>query len=139
MASPANQRGLKDANLTATAALPNAANQVNTNVLDLGMATPYAIIEHVQLLVVSTAGNGANSKNISFAIHESSDNGNWANIAGLATPIGLATDNAGGGYPAASFRLSLPPSTKRYLRASATGEANGGNASNGSFTVSVVF
>ena len=37
MASPANQRGLKDINLSATLALPNAANLVNTNVLDLGI------------------------------------------------------------------------------------------------------
>lgn len=140
MASPANQRGLKDINLSATLALPNAANLVNTNVLDMGLVTPYAVTEQLQVLIENTAGNGANSRNINFALHESADNSNWANIAGMGVmPIRTIVDNSGGGYPAGSARFSLPPGVKRYLRASAVGQSDGGNASNGTFTVSLVF
>lgn len=143
MASPTNQRGLRDNNLASNAAaLPNAANTVNTNVVDLGRTTPYAITEHVAVLIATTQGTGANSKNINIALHESADNSNWANMANLGVPPHCQlVDNASvtSNYAATNFRLTLPPSVKRYIRAGATGEANGGNASGGTFTLSVCF
>ena len=81
----------------------------------------------------TTAGTGANSKNINIALHESSDNSNWANMANLGIPPQCQlVDNASvtSKYAATNFRLSLPPSVKRYIRAGATGEARltGGHA-----------
>jgi hypothetical protein len=35
--------------------------------------------------------------------------------------------------------LSLPPNIRRYIRATALGEANGGDASNGTFTIKLLF
>jgi hypothetical protein len=140
MAAPTNARSLKDNTLIVSAALPNAANQVNTNSLDLGQATPYPLTERIQVLVQTTAGNGANSKNINVAIQESADNSTFTNISNMGVmPVLSFADNAGGGYAAQTATFQLPVSTKRYIRFSSKGEANGGDASNGTMTVSLLF
>ena len=50
-----------------------------------------------------------------------------------------ATDGPGSNYTAATRTVSLPPGVKRYIRATAVGEANGGDASAGSFSVQLLF
>ena len=90
-----------------------------------------------------TIGTGANSKNINYALQTTNantdgtaDNGNWANFTELAIQVVAGnTTNTG----ALSANFPLPPSCKRYIRGTATGEANGGNSSDSTFTVKLLF
>jgi hypothetical protein len=132
-------RKLKDALLKKTTALPNAANTVSTTAIDLGAASPFPTSERFAVKLSTTTATGANNKNITVFLQASAEeSANFTNIAGLGTLV--AVDNNGAGYPAASLEVQLPPNTdKRYIRASATGEANGGNASNGTLAVELLF
>lgn len=133
------KRFTQDALLRAVAALPNAANVVNSNSIDLG-ANPAFTVEKVQVLIASTAATGANSKNIGVVLqHSDEPSANFTNIAELGNPLLKITDNANAGYPEGEAVAYLPPSVKRYIRGSALGEANGGNAGDGTFTVALLF
>lgn len=135
-AAPVNQRNLKDANFIKNVALPNAANTVTTNGMDLVQATPYPVTEKVVLQINTTQSTGANSKNINVVIQDSADNSSFTNIATLAVKV-IAGNAAN--YPSSSTNYSLPINTRRYVRASATGEANGGDASDGTLTAQLLF
>ena len=137
MADPVSERRIIDAELTKSVALPNAANTANTAGIDLGKALPFPITEAFHVKLTSSTGNGANNKNITIKVQDSADNTTFANIAELGALT--VTDNNGAGYPAGSLTVSLPPDTRRYIRAQATGEANGGNAANGTLTVDLLF
>jgi hypothetical protein len=137
MASPTTTRNRKDASLKASAALPNAANTVNTNGIDLGAATPYPVTEQLQVKISNTVATGANTKNINIRLMDSADNSSFANVAQLANPILRVTDNSG--IPAGEVTIQLPPNTRRYIRATALGEASGGDASDGTFTIELLF
>lgn len=129
-------REIKDAGLKVTFALPNAANTVNSNAIDLGSTTPYPITEVIQVRLSATVATGANSLNINYVIQHSAEAAaNFTNIAELAVKVvaGNATN-----HPVFSHNVALPPSTKRYLRVSAKGEANGGNAADGTGTLEVL-
>jgi hypothetical protein len=139
MASPTTTRNLQDALLSANAALPNAANTVNTNGIDLGATSPYPVTEKITVKIETTAGNGANNKNINLRLMDSADNSTFANVALVANPCLRVTDADNAGYAASSVTLSLPPNIRRYIRATALGEANGGDASNGTFTIKLLF
>lgn len=131
-------RAIKDALVKANIALPIAANTVNTNVVDLG-ATPFPTTEKFNVKLTVDTATGANSKNVNAVLqHSNESNANFTNIAGLGAPILVAAGNAAN-VIGANVIVSLPPSAKRYLRASATGEANGGNSSDGQLTVELLF
>lgn len=132
-------REIKDATLKASAALPNAGNTVNANTLDLGAVTPFPVTEQIGIKITTTDGNGSNSKNINIRLLDSADNSTFTNIALAPNPALRVTDNANAGFAASNVVLALPHNTRRYIRASAVGEANGGDASNGTFTVELVF
>jgi hypothetical protein len=137
MSDPVSERRLQDASLTKTVALPNAATTANTNSVDLGKALPFPITEAFHVKISTEAATGANNKNITVKLQDSADNTTFANIAELGALTVTDANNAG--YPAGSLTVQLPPDTRRYLRAQATGEANGGNASDGDLTVSFLF
>lgn len=130
-------RRIADAALKVTAALPNAANTTSTNAIDLGAIVPYPITEKVTVKLSNTAATGANSKNINMRLMESAEsNANFTNVAEFAIPVLKVTDSSG--YPAASIELTLQPSAKRYLKAAALGEANGGDASDGTMSLEIM-
>lgn len=133
-------RAIRDNELNVSAAMPNAANTVSTNIVDLGATTPYPTTEAFQAQVYSSTATGANNKNITFVLQHSDDTNvsNFANIGGLSSVL-VVTDDDGGGYPAGSAVVQLPPGVKRHIRAQATGEANGGNAANGAFGLRLLF
>jgi len=137
MAEPISERRLQDASLSKNVALPSGATTANTNAIDLGQATPFPITEAFHVKLSSSVANGANNKNITIKLQDSADNSSFANISALGALT--VTDNNGAGYPAGSLTVSLPPATRRYVRAQATGEANGGNAANGTLTVDFLF
>lgn len=138
MADPVSERRLKDSDLTVNIALPNAANTVNTNVIDLGSNTPYSVTEGFHVKLSTTTATGANNKNINIRLaHSNESNANFTNI----TELGLfqVVDNNGAGFSAGSMTVQLPPGVKRYVRGTALGEANGGNAADGTLTVQLMF
>lgn len=125
------------------AALPNAANTVNTSAIDLGSYKPFPTTGKFVATIANTTATGANSKNINYAFQHTNanadgtaDNGNWSNIPELAAIV-VAGNAANAAI--SSENVFLPPSTKRYIRAVATGEANGGNSSDGTFSVALGF
>jgi hypothetical protein len=137
MSDPVSERRLLDAGLTKNVTLPNAATVKNTAGIDLGQTTPFPITEAFHVKVSTSVATGANNKNITVKIQDSADNSTFANIAALGALT--VTDANGAGFPAGSLTVSLPASTRRYIRGSATGEANGGNAADGTLTVDLLF
>lgn len=118
-------------------ALPNAANQANTNVIDLSSNSPFPVQEHFAVQLAITVATSANTKNINIAVADSNEsNANFTNIPELAAFVNLGVSTA---YVAATRTVMLPPTTKRYIRATAKGEANGGDASDGTFTLQLLF
>ena len=143
MASPSSSRALSDnAVVAVSATCPNAANQANTNTIDLGLTTPFAVTEKFHVKIANTASaNGANSKNFVIGILHS-DVDTTANYTQLVPVARILVDNATstpGELPAGCTIINLPPGTKRYIRGFCKGEANGGNASDATFTVSILF
>lgn len=148
---PTNARAVLDANYIVSIALPNAANTVNTNALDLGdvvSGVPYSTTETINFQVLTTQSTGANTKNINIVVQQTTANSDntpnsaaWANIPQLAHPLVINLGNATN-YPAynnANGIFKVPPNTQRFIRAQATGEANGGNASDGTLTLQLLF
>lgn len=122
-----------DSSVKKSVALPNAANTTSTASIDLG-ANPFNVSQCLTVKINTEAATGANSKNINIRLmHSSESNANFTNISEIANPLLRVTDSSG--YPASSAETTLPPSIKQYLRAAATGEANGGDASDGDLTL----
>ena len=134
-----------DATKQANVALPNAANTVCTAAIDLEAGDPFPTTGEFTVQIVTTAGTGnANSNNINVALQTANaytngvvNTGNFANIVGLTFPS-IASVN--GNYPATTFNVLLPPGgVSRFIRATALGEAGGGNSSNGTITLQLLF
>ena len=139
MASPINERRLEDAQEIVTITLPNAANQVNSNAIDLVQTAPFPTTEGIQVKIAWTTALGANNLNINFVLQESAEAAaNFANVSVLPNPAKvLASLNTV--YAAGNTVYQLWPTSKRYLRMFAKGETNGGDASNGTATLRLLF
>jgi hypothetical protein len=140
--APLNERRLHDSELTVTATLPNAANTVNSNGIDLGATTPYPTTEGIVVRIdLFGTATGANNKNINIRLQESIDDvsSNYANVAIIANPVLRSVDANAAGHSNSNVRISLPPGTKRWIRAVALGEANGGDSSDGTFGIKLEF
>lgn len=128
---------MKDALKKVTVALPNANNTANSNAIDLEQVAPYTVSKQFYVALSSPVAVGANNKNITIVLQHSDEAAaNFTNIAELAAKVVQANT---ANYPAMTHNVALPPATKRYIRASATGEANGGDASGSNLTVELVF
>jgi hypothetical protein len=137
--APVNARQLIDQLYVVAASLPNAANTVYTSGLDLLSATPYPTTDRVDVNIISAPGLGNNNKNINYFLQDSSDNGNWTNVAYLAAPLFQVLDNGNTNTNAANVVIKLMPGGRRYIRVGATGEANGGPGTNGLTTLQLLF
>lgn len=150
---PYNDRLVLDQNYIVNVALPNAANTVNTNALDLFAAAgaplpntlPFSTTETINVIILTTQSTGANTKNINIVLQHTGqlsngavDSANYANIPTLGAPIKIVAGNAAN-YPASTTKTKFPPGTLQFVRAQATGEANGGNASDGTLTLELGF
>jgi len=131
-------RSFKDSNLKQSVALPNAANTANTNSIDLGAADGYPSTGKFAVRLSTTAATGANDKNVTIVFQGSNEAAaNFTNITELASVV---INEGSSAYAATNRDVTLPPGfAKRYLRASAVGEANGGDASDGTLTVELLF
>lgn len=130
-------RRLRDNVLSASVALPNAGANTNTNGIDLGATTPWPTTEGLQVIIESTVATSANTKNINFRLEDSADNSTFANIATAPNPA-LTVLGVNVAYPVGSQVLAMPAAVRRYIRVKATGEANGGDASDGTVTLSIL-
>lgn len=127
---------MKDVNLRKSVALPNAANTVNTNTIELPQQAVRPFSTNVRVRLYNTVATGANSKNISYVLYGSNEsNGANAVVASQTfTVSGNATNHAASDR---EFYLG-PDLDKKYVFGSATGEANGGDASDGTLYVEVI-
>lgn len=129
---------MKDNTLIVTGAMPNAANAVATNLITAPqqIKRPYSTSFRVKLS--NTVATGANSKNINYALWGT--NGNAESNGGNATLIGsFVVAGNGTAHPVSNREIALPPNLdKLKLYATATGEANGGDAGDGTFTLEVI-
>lgn len=127
---------MKDSTQIVTAAMPFAANTVNTNTIDLGQQGVRPFTQQFRVRLSNTVATGANSKNINYTLYGSNE-ANGANAVlqpGTYTVAGNAANHA-----ASNREISLPPyMDKSYIFACALGEANGGNAGDGTFTLEVI-
>jgi len=132
-------RAILDQNLQANVTFGVVAFTVCTGVIDLGAVTPFPVTEQLTVQIVTTAGtNAANNKNVNITIQHANANANanFINIAELA-PVTILEVAAG--YAATTANFTLPPATRQYLRALVKGEANGGNANDGTCTLRLAF
>lgn len=127
---------MKDVNLRKSVALPNAANTVNTNTIELPQQATRPFTTNIRVGLYNTVATGANSKNINYVLYASNEsNGANAVVASQTfTVVGNGTNHAASDR---EFYLG-PELDKKYIFASATGEANGGNAADGTLYVEIV-
>lgn len=127
---------MKDATLIQTAAMPNAGNTVNTNTIALPQQAVRPFNGCFRVRLYNTVATGANSKNINYTLYGSNES-NGANAVAHQGAFTVAGNAAN--HPASNREVTLQPNfDKAYLFFSATGEANGGNAADGTFGIEVI-
>jgi hypothetical protein len=127
---------LKDGQLTRTKALPGAGGSASTNSIDL-LAVRQEESHFEVEVAVPVLPNLAADKAVTITLEDSADTMAFAAIPGLA-PLKV-TGAVGGGGIAASQRVRLPTVARRFIRATATVEAAGGNNTAVSFSLGLVF
>lgn len=127
---------MKDATLLKTAAMPNAANTVNTNTLALPQQATRPFTTTFRVRLYNGVATGANSKNINYRLYATNES-NGANAVAASEIFTVAGNSAN--HAASNREVYLRPELdKLYIFVSATGEANGGNAGDGTFGVEIV-
>lgn len=132
-------RTIQDASLQTNVTFGNVGFTVSTNALDLGAVAPFPVTEAITAQIATTAGtNAANNKNVNITIQDSNVNtaANFTNIAELAP---LTILEVAAGYAATTRNVTLPPGTRQFVRLLVKGEANGGNANDGTATLKLLF
>lgn len=126
---------MKDNLLIQTAALPNAANTVNTNTIALPQQSVRPFNTDFRVRLYNTIATGANSKNVNISIYGSNEaNGANATLIQTFRVAGNAANVA-----ASEREVYLPPEAdKKYIFASAVGEVNGGNSADGTFGLEII-
>ncbi len=140
MANPALQttRAIQDAQFYVSTALGDNASTTRGNAIDLGAVVPYPATERLTVQIVTTAGNGANNKNVNIRLEHSADNAN-ANFVNIPELSILTIPEVSASYAATTRNVALPPATKQFIRTIAVTEVAGGNASNGTVVLKVLF
>jgi len=126
---------MKDATLKQSVALPNAANTANTNVIELPQQAVRPFNSTYRVTLKNTAGTAANTKNINYRLYATneSNRANAVPASEVFTVVSASTT-----HPVSSREVYLRPELdKKFIFASATGEANGGDASDGALTVEI--
>lgn len=130
-------RRLADANLTKTKALPAAAASNATNSIDLGQTTLGPSADAIEVLIEIEATPAlVDAKTIILTLKDSADDSTFAAIpaVGVVTQTGASS----AGAAAASLRVKLPPTTRRYIRLDAAVLTAGGDNTAKSYTLKVL-
>jgi hypothetical protein len=131
-------RSILDAALIATKAFPLAGAFNTSPAIDLETAAPGISLETVEFGVVAPAlPLVADAATISYVVEDSADGVAFAPVVGLA-PI-ISTGAGGLGAPALERKVKLPPSIRRYVRASTTVLAGGGDNTALKYSASLFF
>jgi hypothetical protein len=104
----------RDARLTITRALPAQNTNVNSTAIDLGSVVNGAVGNFCEFVIdLPATPSLANGQTMTITIQDSADNSSFAAVAGLST---LVVTGAGGvGAAAASRRVRLPSTLRRYV------------------------
>ncbi len=138
MANLQTTRAIQDAQFTVTTVLGDNASTNRGNALDLGNATPFCATERVTVQVTTTAGNGANNKNVNIRLQHANNNAN-ANFVNIPTLAIVTIPELNALYAATTVNFALPPDTLQFIRVICVTEVAGGNASNGTAVLKVLF
>jgi hypothetical protein len=116
--------------------MPNAGNTVNTNTIAIGQQATRPFNGAFRVRLYNTQATGANSKNINYTLYGSNES-NGANAVAVQGAFVVAGNAAN--HPASNREVHLPPNLdKGYIFLSAVGEANGGNAADGTFGIEII-
>lgn len=131
-------RQVGDALKTVNVALGDNNATTSTAGIDLEAVKPFPATERFMVQIVTTAGNGANNKNVNIRIQHSNVNlaANFTNI----TELGILTiPEVSASYAATTSNIALPPGTKQFIRLICVTENTGGNPTNGTATLKCLF
>jgi hypothetical protein len=129
---------LRDAELQVTKALPNGAATVNSGSIDLEHSTNGVHVADCELLIEAPALATADlpdTKTMTDDVEHSDDDSSFSD---LANGVLVQTGADGAGAAAATARVRLPSTVKRYVRVVATNSGTG-DASDKSMTAGLVF
>jgi len=125
-------RTIQDFDLTVTTALPAAAANVDSASIDLEAIGP-AALESVELEIsLPATPDLTDDDTITLTIQDSADDSTFASVEELATLV--VTGAGGAGAAAATRKVRLPSSTKRYINVNAAVLTGGGDNTDVSFT-----
>ncbi|MCC5807188.1 MAG: hypothetical protein JJU00_12765 [Opitutales bacterium] len=131
-------RKIQDHILRETTALPAAGADNATAAIDLGSVEPFPANESFTAVVAIPATPAlVDAKTITVTLEDSADGITFAPIASLAPVTVTGADAAGG--PAVESGLRLPDNVRRFIRAAAAVEADGGNSAAVSYTLNLQF
>lgn len=135
---PVSYRSIRDADLQANLAAPNANATTLSGVIDLGTDRPFPTTERIVLAAIFPAvANLANTKTITLTVEDADANAN-ANFAAL-TLVGSATITGGAsGSAAVTHRFYLPGTVRRYVRVNALGGSAAGTTITETATVNIL-
>lgn len=132
---------VKDNSLIKTKALPNGANTIYTDGIDLGsLSGRGARLADFELIIDAPAlvvGDLADAATMKYTV-ETDDDSAFGSVTTLFADILVQTGAGGAGAAAASKRLRLPSNCERYVRIKAV-NSGAGDASDKSVTMSLVF
>lgn len=139
-------RLVQDSTFSSTKAYPAAAANNNHTAFDLGQRTAVSggldagfNVEGTELLISSPATPSlADAKTIIFSVYDSDDGSTYAIVPSLSAVLTL-TGASGAGAAAASVRVNLPSTIRRYIRVNQAVLTAGGDSTAVSSTVQLLF
>lgn len=119
---------VRDYNLQNLTALPAAGATANSASIDLGSPNPGPLGELGLELEVNIPATPAlaDTKTLTVTVQDSADNTNFSAVPLLG--VQTLTGASGAGAGAANYRFPLPKTIRRFVRASFTIAAAGGNS-----------
>ncbi len=127
-------RILQDKELIKTKSLPAANASASTDAIEIGAG----VFETVQVTVsVDAVPSLADGKKITTTLEHSDDDVNYVAIPELASLV--QTGAGGAGAAAVARTVYLPPSVKMFIRATSAVDADGGDNTPKSVTLSLLF
>jgi len=119
-------RAIKDANLSANCACPNANASTYSAAIDLGQPKAAFVNEKFDVLVsIPNQANLVDTKTQSWVLEHADANVN-ANFSAVDGAPTVSITGANSGAVAVDTYLRLPGSTKQFIRLKATGGGNSG-------------
>ena len=118
-----------------------AGATTSTNALDLGQARAFPVNGDITVVISTTAATGANSKNVNIALQDSDVNiaANFTNVTVGSLPVVVIIPEVSASYAATTVNISAPHNLRQFIRLKENTETNGGNASDGTYSLKVLF